>query len=243
MTASALKHPVRSLAEIDVSIDGTPRGALTLDRNRQRATPLTELVATLADADQRPHLAVAARAVGEAQLEAFPGNLLWDFDFYLASVHDEAVRSDDYAGHLERTTEVTVGLMKLYGQSSAIRFQYVHDFIYGFDWARWVRREPEARGRTRPFSLDFLSESDRRGRAILRLIESDDEVYPKLSGPGARNPFPFIRTPDEELRLYRGLADRGCVPVEAWRVDATPNASRDFDAIREAAADRLGLER
>lgn len=243
MTASALKHPVRTLSEVDGSIADTPRGALTLDCDRTRATPLGQLVQTLADADQRPHLAAAACSVGEAQLEAFPENLLWDFDFYLASVHEEAVRSGNYEGHLEQTTSVTVGLMQLYGQSSTIRFQYVHDFIYGFDWARWVRREPETRRGTRPFSLEFLNESDRRGRAIMRLIENDDEVYPKLSGPGARNPFPFIRTPDEELRLYRGLAERGCIPVEAWRIDAMPDASRDFDAIRESAAENLGLER
>jgi len=243
MTASALQRPARSLTEIDSSIDATPRGALTLDGRRDRATPLAELVDMLADAEQRPYLGRAACAVGEAQLEAFPENLLWDFDYYLASVHREAVRSGDYSDHLARATEVTVGLMHLYGQSSSIRFQYVHDFIYGFDWARWVRREPEARSRTLPFSLEFLRQSDTRGRAILCLIEKDDDVYPKLSGSGSRNPFPFVRTPDEELTLYRGLANRGHIPVEAWRIDAKPDYSRDFDAIREGAAEHLGLDR
>ena len=176
MTASALQRSVDSLAAIDATIERTPRGALTLDPNRARATSLADLVQTLGDTSQRSHLADAACAVGRAQLEAFPDNLLWDFDFYLASVHDEAAQSGDYPGHLERTTEITVGLMHLYGQKSSIRFQYVHDFIYGFDWARWVRREPATRSQTRPFSLEFLEQSDTRGRALLRLIEDDDEV-------------------------------------------------------------------
>jgi hypothetical protein len=243
MTASALRRSADTLAQIDASIAETPRGALTLDPARGRATPLAELVHSLANSSERPFLARAACAVGAAQLEAFPDNLLWDFDFYLSSVHQEAIQSGDYPAHLERATDITVGLMHLYGQGSSIRFQYVHDFIYGFDWARWVRREPDSRSETLPFSLEFLEQSDTRGRAILELIENDDEVYPKLSGSGSRNPFPFARTPDEELELYRGLSGEGCIPVEAWRVDAVPDASRDYDSIRESAARRLGIER
>jgi hypothetical protein len=119
----------------------------------------------------------------------------------------------------------------------------VHDFIYGFDWARWVRRDPGARLDTGPFSLRFLEQIETRGRDILTLIEADDAHYPKLSGPGARNPFSFSRDPDEELALYRRLAERGSIPVEAWRLDAQPDASRDFDRLREEAAESLGLAR
>jgi hypothetical protein len=39
------------------------------------------------------------------------------------------------------------------------------------------------------------------------------------------------------------LAERGDVPVEAWRTDARPDASRDFDALREDAARTLDLSR
>ncbi|MGB5222070.1 MAG: ferrochelatase, partial [Polyangiales bacterium] len=74
-------------------------------------------------------------------------------------------------------------------------------------------------------------------------IESDDTLYPKLSGPGSRNPFSFSRDPEEELLLYRRLAERGCIPVEAWRLGAEPDASRDFDALREQVAESLGLAR
>jgi hypothetical protein len=33
------------------------------------------------------------------------------------------------------------------------------------------------------------------------------------------------------------------VPVQAWRLDARPDASRDFDVLREKAARSLSLSR
>jgi hypothetical protein len=241
MTLRALHQAVAPLAEIDARIAGTPRGALTLDPGRSRATPLHDVVSALAEPPERPHLAAVASAVAAAELDSFPENVLWDFDFYLASIHEEAREAPSYVAHLERVTEITVGLMHLYGQQSTIRFRYVHDFMYGFDWARWVRRGSGSRASAGPFSLLFLQQIETRGRDILTLIEADDDVYPKLSGSGSRNPFSFSRDPDEELRLYRCLAERRCIPVEAWRIDAQPDASRDFDALREDVAASLGL--
>lgn len=243
MTAHAISQTINELTEIDATIENLPAGALTLDPFRERATPIRDLVAHLADRAHEPHLAAAACSVADAQLEAFPENLLWDFDYYLASVHSEALDARDYEAHLQETTAITVELMHLYGQRSKIRFRYVHDFIYGFDWARWVRRNPESRSNTAPFSLEFLQQSRTRGRDILRLIDSDDQVYPKLSGDRPRNPFPFSREPEQELALYRRLAEHDCIPVPAWRIDAFPDASRDFDALRESAAEALGLSR
>lgn len=243
MTAHALDQTITPLAEIDARIADTAHGPLTLDSSRHEATPLSELVASLAGPEQLPQLAAAASAVAEAQLMSFPENLLWDFDFYLASIHARASESDDYSAHLGKATTITVGLMRMYGQQSTIRFRYVHDFMYGFDWARWVRRDRGARAGVGPFSLEFLQQIETRGRDILTLIETDDAVYSKLSDAAPRNPFPFSREPDDELRLYRLLAERGCLPVEAWRLDARPDAGRDFDALREEAARRLGLAR
>jgi hypothetical protein len=243
MTIPAIDQAVAPLSDIDAAIDATPRGRLTLDPSRDHASPLSGLVEKLAPPPRRPHLAMLASTVAEAQLECFPENLLWDFDFYLSSTHAQACESASYSGHLDRVAEITVGLMRLYGQQSAIRFRYVHDFMYGFDWARWVRRDPNARANVGPFSLDFLRQIETRGRDIVTLIEADDTLYPKLSGPDARNPFAFSREPDDELLLYRHLARRGFIPVEAWRGDACPDASRDFDALRNEVAETLGLGR
>lgn len=243
MTFPAIDQTAPPLSEIDARIARTPRGALSLDPDRSRATPLSDVVRALAQPSQLPHLGAVASAVAEAELQSFPENVLWDFDFYLASIHAEACESAAYAAHLDRVTEITVGLMRLYGQQSTIRFRYVHDFMYGFDWARWVRRDPDTRTGVGPFSLRFLQQIEARGRDILTLIEDDDAQYPKLSGPDARNQFAFSRDPDDELALYRRLAECGCVPVEAWRLDAQPDASRDFDALRERVAESLGLSR
>lgn len=243
MKAHAIDEKTTPLAEIDAKIARTRFGGLTLDPNRSIATPLTELVPSLADSRQAPHLAATALAVAEAQLEAFPENLFWDFDFYLASIHSRAASLGDYAGELQAVTAVTVDLMRIYGQQSVIRFRYVHDFMYGFDWARWVRRDPETRASVKPFDIEFLRQSERRGHDIQALIEADDRWYPQLSDGAVRNPFPFSREPEQELRLYRLLADRNAIPVQAWRVDAAPDAGRDFDELREDVANLLGLSR
>lgn len=243
MTAHAIDATFTPLAEIDRRIGQGRWGGLTLDPARSTATPLTELVSGLADSTDAARLAVAASAVAEAQLESFPENLFWDFDFYLTSIHSRALQASDYAGYLATVTRITVGLMRLYGQQSSIQFRYVHDFMYGYDWARWVRRDPKGRASVEPFGLEFLQQTESRGRDILTLIEADDDWYPKLAKGVVRNPFPFSREPDQELRLYRLLAERGWVPVEAWRADARPDARRDFDALREEAAQLLGLGR
>lgn len=243
MTAQAIDETIIPLVEIEASIAQCPHGPLSLDPSRSSARSPAELVALLADSAQLPHLAGAASAVAEAQLRSFPENLFWDFDFFLASVHHDASRTDDYAAYLEEVTRITVDLMTLYGQQSAIRFRYVHDFMYGYDWARWVRREPLERNTFTPFGLDFLRRTESRGRDILMLIEGDDDWYPRLADGASRNPFPFSREPEEELVLYRLLAERGHVPVKAWCLRAEPDASRDYDALREDAAATLGLSR
>ena len=243
MTAPAIEETLTPLREVDAEIRDCPSGPLTLDPSRDFARPLSDVVAALADSRQSRPLAAAAAAVAEAQIQSFPENLFWDFDFYLASIHRDAASSSDYEEYLAAVTEVTVGLMHLYGQQSTIRFRYVHDFMYGYDWARWVRRDPGARAEVEPFGLDFLKQTERRGHDLLALIDADDEWYPTLEKGVSRNPFPFSREPRDELRLYRVLAERGWVPVETWRLAAQPDASRDFDALRAEAAESLGLSR
>lgn len=241
MSAHAIDETNSPLADVEAKIHQSRFGALSLDPNRAIASPPTELVSSLADPEQLLHLAAAASAVAEAQLQSFPENVFWDFDFYLASIHRDACAAPDYASYLSEVTGITAGLMTLYGQQSTIRFRYVHDFMYGFDWARWVRREPAARRGSEPFGLDFLRQTESRGRDIVALIDADDEWYPRLAEGASRNPFPFSREPNDELALYRLLAERGDVPLQAWRLDARPDAGRDFDALRQDAAASLGF--
>lgn len=243
MNAPAVRREVPTLADVQARIDASPHGRLTLDPARDEATPLGGLVDALAEPTERPELSQVAATVAQAQLDNFPDNLFWDFDCFLSTLHRHAALTADYRESLQRACGTTVALMELYGQRSKIRFRYVHDFIYGFDWARWVRRDPDARQHTEPFGSSFLAQSESRGRDILRLIEQDDTGYPKLKTDGARNPFPFVREPADELLLYRDLADQGLVPVRAWCTETAPDWDRDYDTLRRARAEALGLGR
>ncbi|MEM7135858.1 MAG: hypothetical protein AAF500_04720 [Myxococcota bacterium] len=245
MNAPAIIDATPPLAAVQAKIDACEHGRLTLDPSREEATPLAQLIALIAEpTDSRADLLTeAAVVVAQAQLDNFPDNLFWDFDFYLATIDAHASRGHDYESCLRDASATTVSLMRLYGQHSKIRFRYVHDFIYGFDWARWVRRAPTSRRGSEPFGLPFLMQSEDRGRDILRLIDQDDPRYPNLTTKAARNPFPFVREPADELSLYRDLATRDLIPVPAWRRDATPVWDRDFDQLRNDRAVALGLGR
>ena len=132
-------------------------------------------------------------------------------------------------------------LQRLYGQDTAIRFRYVHDFIYGYDWAKWVGRDPDLRAGIGPYDAVFLDHLERRAHELLGLIAVDDPVYPGLPDEQARNPFPFSREPEAELRLHRTLAARGLLPLAAWDPAARPVWSRPFAALRAELAAMLGL--
>ncbi len=239
--STRLQDPLGKLADLDQLIGNTPHGPLSLNPAVSRATSLVALVSRLADPLQRAMLAAGSYEVVAALIDSFPGNLFWDFDYLLASMHRGALGDGDYEAGVRKRVELLAELMVLYGQSSVIRFRYAHDFVYGFDWARWVRRDPEQRAQTGPFDLAFMRQSKERGRDLMQLIAKGDEHYHRLAPGQVRNPFPFARDPGQELRLWRQLAAEGSIPVCAWDVNAEPVWDRDFDALREAVAGRLGF--
>src|SRR5690606_25168258 len=143
------------LAEVGARVDALSPGRASLDPAGRRARTLVELAAAHArhgDAVDAAFVAGLAR-VADAQAEAFPGNLFWDFDAFAASVYAEARVAADPHALLEEVCGIACELMALFGALSPIRFRYVHDFMYGFDWARWVAREPGARHGVGPFAL------------------------------------------------------------------------------------------
>jgi hypothetical protein len=239
--STRLQDPLGKLAELDQLIASTSHGPLSLNPAVPRATSLVALVSGLADPRQRAMLAAGSYEVAAALIDSFPENLFWDFDYLLASVHRGAVGDGDYEAGVRKRAELLGELMALYGQRSVIRFRYAHDFVYGFDWARWVRRDPEHRAQIGPFDLAFMYQSKERGRDLMELIAGDDEHYHRLAPGEVRNPFPFAREPGQELRLWRLLAAEGSIPTCAWDLHAEPVWDRDFDALREAAAARLDL--
>lgn len=182
-------------------------------------------------------LRAALRRIEDAAAAAFPDNLFWDLEFLAASL----VRAG--AGEVTALGRRIADLQALYGHNTAIRFRYVHDFLYGYDWAKWVQRDPAARREVGPFAPAFIAHQERRARELEHLIAADDEVYPTLLEGQVRNPFPFSREPDAEALLLRDLAARRLLPVEAWDVAAAPRWDRPFADLRVERARALGLTR
>lgn len=222
------------------AISGRPA---TLAPGRACATPLDEIGEQLLGGDvaveTASEFAVALSDVVDAQIENFPENLFWDFDYAASRLLSVAV-AHGVAPLLSSSARI-VGLQQAFGARSKIQFRYAHDFMYGFDWARWVQKDPERRSSVAPFDEPFVAHMARRGREILGLIAEHDAKYPELPRGVARNPFGFRRDPEGEERLHRDLAERGFIPVEAWRFDARPGWDRPYSALREERARALGL--
>lgn len=173
--------------------------------------------------------------------EAFPDNLFWDLDHLAAAFAREAMRADEPEAHLARALLTASLIQHLFGRGTTLQFRYVHDFLYGFDWAKWVEADAANRAHVGPFNLAFLERMKRRGEELVGLVANDDAKYGKIPEGVARNPFPFSRDVADETRLMRDLAARGALPVETWRLDATPTWNRPFYAMRQERAHALGL--
>lgn len=232
------------LRQADARIDRADPRRASLDPDRERASSLLSLGERLLTTRDTPALAQAfcdgLAELAVAQLESFPENLFWDLDFPAAQMLEQARRASDPVAVCRDLFARTAELQRLYGRETAIRFRYVHDFSYGYDWAKWVGREPTQDGSVGPFDLEFLAYMKRRAHELEALIEADDEKYPRLRDERPRNPFVFSREPQAEFEILRALAKRGSIPVEAWRVDATPDPHRPYADLRVQLATELG---
>ncbi|WP_225413050.1 ferrochelatase [Stigmatella hybrida] len=214
----------------------------SLDATRARAPFPHELAARLmegrGDMDQRRAFVQGLIDVVRAILEDFPDNIFWDLD-YLASclwLAGGPRETEHLAGRVVR-------LCRGFGNKSKLRFRYAHDFLFGYDWARWVLREPEGREDTGPFDLGFLDYLDARRQELVELISRSDAKYGPLQGPEFRNPFIFCREPADEAHLHQVLAREDLIPVKAWRFDGERRWHLPFTDLRAEAALRLGLSR
>ena len=179
--------------------------------------------------------------------EHFPENLFADYAALVESTALAAEHSAEPLATVHDTGKALVELQALFGRHSPVRFRYVHDFLYGYDWAKWVKRDPAARAQVGPFAMPFLRYMLARGAEMLALIAADDATYPALRDARARNPFRFDREPSAEVLLHRSLAVRDEIPVRAWRLSQEGVAQGPWDAayqeLRLAEASRLGLLR
>ncbi len=226
------------LQEVDATIDALPFPRRSLDPRRGRATSFTELFGELL----KRHPAVAdpeglADGLGgfaRGVVRNFPENLFWDFELLgMQLARANVVDRRERVASLERL-HIRFG-------SAPIAFRYLHDFLYGFDWARWVRRAPADRAGVGPFDPPFLAYLEQRGEELLVLIAEDDTKYPELPAGQPRNPFGFSREPEDERRLMQLLEARQLIPARAFDFDAVPDATLDYVELRRAAARELGL--
>lgn len=227
------------LTELDARIDAT---AARLSLGGGRATTLVELYDKHAPSTHDAQFALmrSLHRVAAAQLDSFPETIFWDFDALAAHL---AKLSEDEQPRLvlARVSSTIAALQHLFGHRTPIHFRYVHDFMFGYDWAKWVAREPEQRAQIGPFDERFLRYMWRRGHELLLLIANDDKKYPKLSGNKPRNPFGFSREPSDERRLFETLAKADEIPVRAWEPRPQATWNRPFQQLRAQRAESLGI--
>lgn len=240
--------PLQPLRDADRRLDQAGLARRSLAPDRGRATTLTALGERAARELAPAALAALAEglaALAEAIRTHFPDNLFWDLDAVAGQLCAGALAERDDAGAAARLADVCQRLVRLhalYGDRSAIRFRYIHDLTYAFDWARWVSKEPASRAGVGPFDPAFLTFSETRGAELLVLIEADDGTYPRLRDGRHRNPFGFSREPSDEAALLGELASRGQLPLETWRWEAEPRWQEDWGRIRKALAVELGMQ-
>jgi hypothetical protein len=233
------------LAEADRFLDAHAWGRRSLAPGREQSRSLLAAFGAVVlpedDAATLVALATGVAELAQVQRESFPDNLCCDLDLLIADTLRRARASARPVAEVTARLGQVCRLQRLYGGDTAIRFRYVHDFVYGFDWAKWVGRDPDLRAAVGPFDAKFLDHLERRAHVLFGLIAADDAVYGQIPEDQSRNPFPFSREPEAELALHRDLAARGLVPVAAWDPDAAPTWRRAFAALRVERAAALGL--
>lgn len=220
---------------------------LSLAPGRNHATSCAEICALLIAEDETDTILGRSFAQGIRALEEdlkmhFPNNIYADLDYLSTALLQDARSQIDPPTYLRTSFSITTELLHLYGCHSPIQFRYIHDFLYGFDWVRWVRKKTNQRKSIGPFDRTFLSYLKKRGDELLSLIAADDPTYPNLAPNRDRNPFVFSRSPSDEAKLHQSLADDGLIPVKAWCSQSSPQLDRDYSALREERARSLNTD-
>jgi hypothetical protein len=245
-----MKHdfaPTDAFQNLDEILAQFAVNLLSLNPQKNLITSFMELgnlvVETTSNLDILASLQDSLSVIVYAQLQNFPGNIFWDFDFMVSSMLRQALVADEGAvAFLESFAKKMVLLIDFFGIHQEIRFRYVHDFIYGFEWARWVQKEPQTRTHIEPFSLIFLDYLLIKGQNILEHINIEQSTSYQLCDTGFRNPFTFSREPEDEYRLLTHLAAKELIPVVAWNWNASPVWNKPFQEMRQELALKLNIQ-
>lgn len=213
----------------------------SLDPTRERAHSLREvaehLLPQLPDDATTRAFATALIDISNSMYQHFAATLFWDFDMFAAAI----VRQNRTPQAMHTYAQTVVNMMGAFGRRTNIAFMYTHDFIYGFDWSRWVLRDPDTRKNISPYDLVFVQRMIRRAQELESLIAKDDDKYHKIEGGAARNPFGFNREPEYEIPLFNRLAREQLLPVEAWNYNGITRWEKHYTNIRAEVAADLGI--
>jgi hypothetical protein len=133
-------------------------------------------------------------------------------------------------------------IFAIFGIHSSVKFRYIHDFIYGYDWLKWTLEKKGSLEIESPLGEPFLNYITNRGKELKNLIENNDKNYPELKEP-FRNPFLFVRSTQEEEILHSNLSIEHLIPLEAWNLFAIPKSDKNYSEIRTKRALELGIDR
>ncbi|MEA5503312.1 hypothetical protein VB735_09365 [Halotia wernerae UHCC 0503] len=238
--------PTQAFPFLDEILAQQSISLLSLNPKKTLITSFAELenlvAAQTTDMQLISHLQSTLEVILDAQLQNFPENIFWDFDFMVSSILRQALVANDGADFLEYFGNKMVALTELFGIKKEIRFRYVHDFMYGFEWAKWVQKEPQNRAHIEPFSLFFLDYLLIKGQELVHRISLDQVSFYKLCDTGFRNPFSFSREPEDEYRLLTYLAEKQLIPVAAWNWNAHPIWNQPFEEIRQQLSLKLNIQ-
>lgn len=163
----------------------------------------------------------------------FPENIFWDLDYMIAYAVRESQKFKEPELFWEAYTQKLNHLLAVFGCHGEIRFRYLHDFTYGFDWARWVRKDLPSRKNVQPFEMAFFDRTISRGEELLELIRQNDSRYHRLQTSSYRNPFSFSRDILEEKEMMCWLSNNNGLPIAQWNANGPINFEKDFDLIRK----------
>ncbi|MBC61545.1 MAG: hypothetical protein CMP11_03730 [Zetaproteobacteria bacterium] len=224
------------LNETDQLLKKKTKKLLSLSPTKEKTSSLfslgEQLLCTSKPFEQNKLVCQIMSEIIESQVENFPNNIFWDNDYlfsHLSQVKDPQVT--------KTTGKKIIQLNLIYGNKKEISYSYLHDFTYGFDWIRWIQKDPQKRQNIRPFDLLFLEQLEHRGKEITELVEVNDKKYPKLLKDTPRNTFSFCRDETSEIKVLRKLAAENNIPLKAWSTEkAQGNLDKNFDHIREQVA-------
>lgn len=239
--------PTNTFQLIDEILAQQSVNLLSLSPQKTLITSFTELGNLIAQQNTDIQIITTIQETLESivrtQLQNFPENIFWDFDFLVSSMLRQALNADEGAiPFLKVFAEKMISLTEMFGNKTEMRFRYVHDFMYGFDWARWVQKEPQNRAHVEPFSLVFFDYLLAKGKELLQRINHGQVISYKLCETGYRNPFTFSREPEDEYRLLTCLAEEQLIPVAAWNWNANPIWNRPFQEMRQQLALKLDIQ-